>query len=112
VKFAWAVLVIGSCLVVAHFALSPRLSPCPKVGEKHDCYASLKYSDGSIYTGEWFNGEMTGNGEFKFHTGVKYIGQFQNGKFHGWGQLTQTNGRTQEGKWKNGRLLFKFIFPS
>ena len=134
-KFTWVALVIGSCLVVAYFAFGPRLPPCPKVGKKHNCYASSKHIDGSnyvgewlnnkrhgigqlsfpdgdVYTGEWSNGKMTGNGEFEFHTGIKYVGQFLDGKFHGWGQLTKTNGHTQEGKWKNGRFLFRFVFPS
>ena len=44
-------------------------------------------NEGSVYVGEFLNGELNGSGTLEFN-GDKYIGEFKDGKRHGKGAFT------------------------
>ena len=56
--------------------------------------------DGSRYSGQWRNGELT-HGMASWPNGSRYEGQWLKYKPHGQGTLTTTDGR-YEGQWRNG----------
>ena len=74
-----------------------------------DCangYGQMTYEDGSIYSGEWKNGNRHGQGVLtRANGGGVYIGDWQDGMPNGQGLLTHKDNSTQEGLWKNGLLL-------
>ena len=63
---------------------------------------SHRYSDGSMYEGEWKNGKRHGSGTFRSISGDVYEGQFQQDRRHGFGKLRTSTGITYEGSWKLG----------
>lgn len=43
----------------------------------------MKYKNGAVYIGEWWNGEMNGEGTMIWSDGSVYTGQFKHGMYHG-----------------------------
>ena len=43
----------------------------------------MKYKSGAVYIGEWWNGEMNGEGTLIWSDGSVYTGQFKHGMYHG-----------------------------
>ena len=43
----------------------------------------MKYESGAVYIGEWWNGEMNGEGTLIWADGSVYTGQFKHGMYHG-----------------------------
>lgn len=75
-----------------------------------DCFngeGSFRWKSGSIYTGNWLDGEMSGFGTYVWSTGKKYIGEWLNGERNGEGVLTQENGKVIKGNWLDGELVKK-----
>lgn len=58
------------------------------------------------YEGEFYNGEMEGQGEFKWYDGKKYVGNFKNGQLHGDGQITFKDGHIIKGRWEYGENVW------
>ena len=53
--------------------------------------------DGSRYTGDFQNGEITGHGNRVYDDGTDYVGDFHNGEKHGYGEITYgTRNRKEE----------------
>ena len=53
-----------------------------------DCemgFGVKKYQNGSVYIGEWWNGEMNGEGTMVWLDGSVYTGEFKHGLYHGSG---------------------------
>ena len=48
----------------------------------------LLYKNGDIYYGQLKNGQLDGQGIYKFANGSIYEGYFENNEFHGRGKLT------------------------
>ena len=76
-------------------------------------YKSIKDS----YEGDFFDNNITGNGEYKWENGDIFIGDFINGKMHGKGLYKWPDGGEYEGeytnnikegigrfKWSNGKI--------
>lgn len=61
-----------------------------------DGKGTMKYSDGSEYTGDWVNGVRQGQGKMKYDNGV-YEGEWQNDKKNGRGTYTWNDGKKYEG---------------
>jgi hypothetical protein len=65
----------------------------------------LTFSDGSVYTGTFYNGLPDGEGECKYKNGDYYNGQWKSGKPNGKGLYEYTNGVTLNGSWKEGKFV-------
>ena len=60
---------------------------------------TIKYPNGSIYTGDWLNQKRIGFGKLVFENGDVYEGEFD-GNPSGKGKMTYRNGDVYEGGWK------------
>ena len=72
---------------------------------KEFCEGSKKFSDGSVYNGEFKNGVFDGLGTLHYANGDKYIGTFSNGKRHSGGTLYKSNGEKYAGVWKSDEFI-------
>jgi len=82
---------------------SSLMPPCPLEGFKDKCYAEIKNSNGTKYTGEFANDKADGRGIAVYPNGGKFIGEFSNGMRHGEGTYYFTNGDVYRGQWENGK---------
>jgi hypothetical protein len=98
-----------------------KLPPCPKpdYSKKSDFSAFAKWSRcwgqyrfkldkkllGTVFEGEWLNGDLHGKGSMIFHTGDRYIGEFKKGKFHGQGIFYNNWGVVNLGIWEKGEFI-------
>jgi hypothetical protein len=64
----------------------------------------MRYFNGSIYTGQWWNGKMHGNGVIRWDDSSSYAGQWFEGKRTGYGTYTWPNGDTYIGKWNENQM--------
>src|SRR5574343_1875170 len=62
------------------------------------------YANGTVYEGDWRNGEMHGKGEYTYANGSVYYGDWRDGKERGKGRLTLVKGTVYYGDWRDGRL--------
>ncbi len=72
--------------------------------------ATYTYQPESIYkyyTGEYVQGNMTGDGVFEYKDGKKYVGEFKDNYFHGEGTLYYPNGKIESGIWEKDVLVRK-----
>ena len=56
------------------------------------------------YMGEWYQGQMSGNGFIVYNDNTGYNGQWNNNQYNGRGTVVYTNGNNYEGEWKNSKL--------
>jgi len=70
----------------------------------------MRYSNGSVFSGQWENGKMHGNGSVKWEDGSAYAGQWLHGKRTGFGTYTWANGDTYVGEWKENQMCGKGIY--
>ena len=80
-----------------------------KDGTKRNGIGTLTYADGSVYVGEFQDGEINGKGNITFPKGKKtqiksYDGYWKNGKYNGWGTMIWYNGSRYEGQWLEQKL--------
>lgn len=59
------------------------------------------YSDGSIYVGNYKNGDWSYGSYYEATTGNGYTGDFQGGKRHGTGTFLWADGSFYDGKWED-----------
>jgi len=71
---------------------------------------TMRYLNGSVYTGQWENGKMHGNGTIRWEEGAVYTGQWVHGKRTGYGSYTWTSGDRYVGEWKENQLFGPGIF--
>lgn len=67
-----------------------------------------KFTDkttGCVYTGEWANDKMHGNGVMTYPSGAVYEGEWKEGKYEGKGSYKWTNGTTYVGEWIGNRWV-------
>jgi hypothetical protein len=72
-----------------------------------DCeggFGVLIFDGGNRYSGEFFQGQRTGEGTCYYKDGSKYKGEWLQGVPHGTGTKSFKNGNEVSGIWKNGRL--------
>ena len=65
----------------------------------------IKMSDGSIFEGNFDNGQINGEGVAIYPNGDRYEGFFKNGKREGSGKITYKSGVTYEGQWENNNRV-------
>ncbi len=63
-----------------------------------DGKGTMKYSDGSEYTGDWVDGVHQGQGTMKYDNGT-YDGEWQNDKKNGKGTYTWNDGKKYDGEY-------------
>lgn len=61
---------------------------------------TLKWPDGTIYSGDWIEDRATGKGLLKFPNGDTYEGDFVENKFEGVGKYVNSKGVAYEGEWQ------------
>lgn len=65
----------------------------------------MVFQDGSIYEGDWANGQMDGNGVCKYSDGRgEYHGNWKGGHPHGKGTCLFSDGIEYTGSWKQGYM--------
>ena len=69
----------------------------------------LTYANGSVYEGDFKNGELGGAGTFTDENGDKYTGSFRGGIPEGYGNVVFTDGHSYEGEWKKGSINGKGV---
>lgn len=57
-----------------------------------NCFGKYQNPQGDVYSGEWKNGAMHGNGELLTKDKVRYVGQFKMDTIEGMGSLYDRNG--------------------
>jgi hypothetical protein len=60
--------------------------------------------DGFEYTGDWVEGQITGEGVARYPNGSVYEGAFLEGRPHGQGRMVFADGSTYEGEWEEGAI--------
>lgn len=64
----------------------------------------------SVYEGEWKDDKRNGKGTQTYEDGTKYEGEWREDLYNGLGTRTSTDGHYIEGEWKNGKLNGKAKF--
>jgi len=72
-------------------------------GERHG-KGTYEFSSGDKYSGDWKNGTQNGQGTFEFSCGSVYIGNWRDGERNGKGTLKLANGDIYIGNWKNDKM--------
>ncbi len=67
----------------------------------------MRYFNGSVFSGQWYNGKMHGNGTVRWEDGSLYAGQWEHGKRTGNGTYTWSNGDSYVGQWKENQMCGK-----
>lgn len=76
--------------------------------ESGDCEngtGTLTWANGKKYTGQFYDGEMSGKGTIINSDGSKYTGDFKSGKYDGNGTLTEKDGSLKTGKFYSGEYM-------
>ncbi len=73
----------------------------------HEETGQLKYQDGSIWQGEFINGQPEGVGVLKYSDGNKYEGEVSNHAPNGEGVMYFSNGQVVGGTWNDGYPIKK-----
>ncbi|NDH22237.1 MAG: hypothetical protein EBY46_13315 [Rhodobacteraceae bacterium] len=84
---------VGTCNGVFKMLQRPKVSVKTCLHQRDDI------------TGDWANGEITGQGVATYANGDVYEGTFQRGKRQGQGTIRFANGNTASGEWNNGALV-------
>ncbi|WP_177182502.1 hypothetical protein [Paenibacillus sp. OV219] len=97
------------CIVLSMiliFTVTRGLRESPAAAAAAAKQDSIKYKDGSKYTGQLVNGVPHGKGTLTYPKGdvKKYVGEFKNGMIDGNGTLYYANGKKVTGKFINSVL--------
>lgn len=79
-------------------------------GKEHGRGQLLTGDRQSIYTGEFLDGTIYGNGTYHFSNGEVYVGDWKEGGRHGKGEHTYKNGCKYIGDWKDNKRVGKGLF--
>ena len=73
---------------------------------------TMKFANGNVYAGVWFNDQFEGHGEYTWADGRIYTGEFKKDKIEGKGMARWPDGRNYEGEWiadcANGHGILTF----
>ena len=64
---------------------------------------TARYSNNSVYEGEWTDGQFHGKGTFTWPDGSRYEGDYEHGKKHGNGTFVYPSRKTYVGEWRDGK---------
>ena len=103
-------LVIVALFGVVSAGVASNLPPCPSESDArlHNCYGTFTWEGGTIYIGEWKDGQKNGQGTQLYGSetqwaGDKYVGQFKSGEFHGQGTYIFSSGDIYAGGFKDNQ---------
>ena len=65
---------------------------------------TLHFADGSEYVGDWWNNYMHGSGTRRFLNGDVYVGDYRYSRREGSGRFYFTNGDLYYGNWKDDKM--------
>ncbi|MBN2160022.1 MAG: hypothetical protein JW807_11555 [Spirochaetes bacterium] len=65
---------------------------------------TMRYLNGSVYSGQWEDGRMHGNGSIRWEDGSRYAGQWVRGKRTGSGTYIWPSGDRYVGEWKDNQM--------
>lgn len=65
-------------------------------------YGIQEWADGTVYTGEWLDGQASGRGQITFADGQLYIGEWRANLAHGLGISRPTVNTSYSGSFKHG----------
>jgi hypothetical protein len=74
-------------------------------GDCQDGYGTYKYSDGSVYVGQFKDGKANGYGTCYYANGDKYVGYWKNHKAEGEGSMYNADGTVTTGNWKESKYV-------
>lgn len=66
--------------------------------------AEIIFADGTIYSGDCANGQISGRGEIKYPNGDTYKGDYAGGERNGDGTYTWSIGDSYDGEWDNDAM--------
>jgi hypothetical protein len=69
----------------------------------HRIEGKMKYSDGSVYEGPWYDGKRQGIGTYHFSDGSLFKGEFAGDRMTGHGKLVWPDGSHYVGEFRKGR---------
>ena len=69
-----------------------------------DGYGKRTLADGSVYEGQFKDGDFEGKGTLTYPNGQQYTGEFKFGLFDGEGVLVYSDGSKYEGQFREGAL--------
>ena len=61
-----------------------------------------RYTDGSVFVGEYQDGQQNGKGTYTSANGAGFVGEYQKDKKHGKGMYTYENGDVEVGVYDRG----------
>ena len=73
----------------------------------------LCFNGGSVFEGDFHEGQRTGHGKLNYANENEYSGQFICGKKEGYGKFCWVKGESYDGEFKNDRrtgFFFSFLF--
>lgn len=73
--------------------------------EVQDGHGMEKLVDGSVFEGQFKNGDKSGKGTFTWNTGGCYEGEFEANDMHGEGRYQWNDGRSYVGQWRRRTVL-------
>ncbi|MCQ8260872.1 hypothetical protein NF418_05155 [Streptococcus suis] len=66
-------------------------------------WGKMTYADGRVYDGDWRADQRSGQGVLVWTNGAKYEGSWRYDKRHGWGKITYADGGGYTGDWQNDK---------
>lgn len=105
-------LLVPAFLIATAF-IPTNLSAQCQSGNCQNGTGKYRYSNGTVYTGQFANGQRSGNGKMVFANNNVYDGQFRVNRMNGNGTMTYANGDRYVGNWVNdqptgkGKYYFK-----
>jgi hypothetical protein len=76
--------------------------PYNEYGERHG-RGVMRWTNGDVYTGEFFNGNRHGTGTLQFADGSEYVGEWECNRQHGTGTRRWNNGDCYTGQYCDGK---------
>jgi len=77
-----------------------------------DTICKCQFRNGDVYEGEWANGEMSGQGEYRYANGDVYKGGWAHSKRQGSGVYKYSNGWVHLGAWLEGKKHGESFFTN
>jgi len=59
---------------------------------------------GDVYSGDWLDDGIEGNGEIQFSTGARYKGSWVKNRYHGYGEYQWPDQSNYKGEWRENRM--------
>ena len=86
-----------------------QLPICNQTGTRINCFGTVSFGNGVLYTGELRDDKFNGRGTFTFADGSKHVGEWKDGRLHGEAIAYLPDGSvSRSGKWSSDRLISSY----